>query len=186
MKNKITLEDFKKSPWHDALLESVVDMINEGNTKDLGKIFQDAAEKLVNKRLNEEGIRSQKMTCDGYDLLTEKYKRVQVKYRYVNGKTPYSRQLHFETTRRNSKKNEGAASESGHVSYSLDEFDYVAPVIVHGSKGQTPADYLNSLNTAKILLIEVADLKDPEREGCCLNSIPSKVLQKNKSNVLEI
>ena len=63
MTNKISLQDFKNSPWHDALLESVVDMINEGNTKDLGKILQDA-EKLVNRRLNEEGIKSEKITCD--------------------------------------------------------------------------------------------------------------------------
>ena len=136
--------------------------------------------------MNEEGIKSEKITCDGYDLLTEKYNRVQVKYRYVNGKTPFSKQLHFETTRRNSKKNEGVASKSGHVSYSIDEFDYVASVIVHGAKDMTPIQYLNSLNDAKILLIKVSELEDPERKGCCLNSIPSKVLQNNQSNSLEI
>ena len=33
---------------------------------------------------------------------------------------------------------------------------------------------------------KVSELEDPERKGCCLNSIPSKVLQNNQSNSLEI
>ena len=65
----------------------------------------------------------------GFDILVEKADgtpvRVQSKLRQVKGKTDFSHQTHFETTRRHSKKNEGSSSESGHVAYGCDEFDYV-------------------------------------------------------------
>jgi hypothetical protein len=66
----------------------------------------------------------------GYDLLTSNNNRIQVKVRHYYGKRPTDRQLHFETTRRNSKKNIGFQSTSGHIAYGSNEFDMVFIMLI--------------------------------------------------------
>ena len=74
----------------------------------------------------------------GFDAIVKnsegKISRLQSKLRQVTGVTDFSRQTHFETTRRHSKKNEGPASSSGHVAYGTDEFDYVMVSLVNVGK----------------------------------------------------
>ena len=70
----------------------------------------------------------------GFDLvivLSEyKYIRVQSKLRQVHGIKDWSQQTHFETTRRNSDKNKDK-NHTGHICYSLDEFDLVMISLVN-------------------------------------------------------
>lgn len=59
-----------------------------------------------------------KNNSPGFDIVVKTQsgdlKRVQSKIRQVRGITNFSKQTHFETTRRHCKKNEGASSDSGH------------------------------------------------------------------------
>ena len=103
--------------------------------------------------------------------------RVQCKLRQFKGKTPYSTQLHFENTRRKSAKNEGTASDSGHVRYSDNEFDFVLVSLVDGYKDKSRRADLNKWSFS---LIPVEDLKDPNAPGFCVSHIPASVLDKNK------
>ena len=106
-----------------------------------------------------------------------KLKRIQSKLRQVTGVTDFSKQTHFETTRRNSKKNKDtAAAESGHVAYSADEFDYVMVTLINVKNG---TQRRNDVNLWSFSIVPIADLVDPNK-GCCLTKIPSKILAKNK------
>ena len=75
----------------------------------------------------------------GFDLVVKnnkgEFKRIQSKLRQVKGCTDFSQQTHFETTRRNSKKNKDkSSSDTGHVAYGVDEFDYVMVSLVNVRK----------------------------------------------------
>tara|TARA_B100001093_G_C26792239_1_gene999484 strand:+ start:213 stop:806 length:594 start_codon:yes stop_codon:yes gene_type:complete len=115
----------------------------------------------------------------GFDILLKKdgkLVRVQSKLRQVKGVTDFSRQTHFETTRRHSKKNEGESSSTGHVAYSANEFDFVLVTLVNVSKNLNKR---NNINDWSFSLIPISDLIAPGKE-CCLPHIPSKILKKNK------
>lgn len=183
-KKIVTKEDFIKSPWNDYVIESILRCINNNDTTTLGKILAPAAELWICDELNKSGIEAEVRSSNGYDLLLRDGKRIQAKYRFSDGLTAYSKQLHFENTRRLSNKNQGEASKSGHVSYSSKEFDYVAPMIIHCKKeDMDPVKYFEALNNPHILLVPVEDLEDPNRPGFCRNSIPSTALEKNKDNI---
>ena len=114
----------------------------------------------------------------GFDILLKKdgkLVRVQSKLRQVKGNTDFSRQTHFETTRRHSKKNEGESSSTGHVTYSANEFDFVLVTLVNVSKNRNKR---NNINDWSFSLIPISDLIAPGKE-CCLPHIPSKILKKN-------
>jgi len=95
-------------------------------------------------------------------------KRYQNKFRQVTGKMPYSKQLHFENTRRHSKKNNNSSSNSGHVVYSINEFDYVIFTICHIVNGVRP-----NYKEWSFSLIPIEKLEDPNNIGYCLPQIPS-------------
>ncbi len=69
-----------------------------------------------------------KNNSPGFDLLIITPEniniRVQSKLRQVRGLYDYSHQVHFETTRRNCEKNKDK-NHTGHICYSLDEFDFL-------------------------------------------------------------
>jgi len=75
----------------------------------------------------------------GFDIIVinpdGKIYKIQSKLRQVRGNTDYSQQLHFETTRRNSEKNKDK-NHTGHVCYSLDEFDYVMVSIINDKQNR--------------------------------------------------
>ena len=85
--------------------------------------------------------------------------RIQAKFR--------SSILHLENTRRNSKKNLGAASTSGHVAYSLGECDVFCFTRPNGE--------YNTTDKWEILAIPAAELEDPKNPGFIRRSIPKKI-----------
>ena len=104
-------------------------------------------------------------------------KRVQSKMRQVKGKDDFSHQTHFETTRRHSKKNEGVSSDSGHVAYSADEFDYVMVTLINVREN---LEKRNDINLWSFSIIPINELVNTEK-GCCLTHIPAKILEKYKN-----
>lgn len=116
----------------------------------------------------------------GFDILARNSKgemsRIQCKLRQVKGVTDFSNQTHFETTRRHSKKNEGSASDSGHVAYGCDEFDYVMVSLVNVGKGGNNRTNRNNVDNWSFSLIPVEALIDKEKE-CCFGHISSKLLK---------
>lgn len=119
----------------------------------------------------------------GFDILAKnskgKMSRIQCKLRQVKGVTDFSQQIHFETTRRHSKKNEGTASDSGHVAYGCNEFDYVMVSLVNVGKDGKNMINRNNVDKWSFSLIPVETLIDKER-GCCFGHISSKILNEYK------
>lgn len=119
-----------------------------------------------------------KNNSPGFDLviITPKNKiiRVQSKLRQVNGVKAYSQQIHFETTRRNSNKNKNK-NHTGHICYSLDEFDYVMISLVHDNINR---DKIKDCNLWTYCLISIKELIDIEH-NCCMSNINPKILEKN-------
>jgi hypothetical protein len=116
----------------------------------------------------------------GFDILIKKdgkLLRIQSKLRQVKGKSDFSHQIHFETTRRHSKKNEGSASESGHVAYGCDEFDYVMISLINVGKTGNDRTKRNDVNNWSFSIIPIHELIDKEK-NCCLTHIPAKLLEK--------
>lgn len=115
----------------------------------------------------------------GFDLIikcpTGSLKRVQSKLRQVSGVTPFSQQIGIETTRRNSKKNVNK-NHTGHVCYSVDEFDYILVSAVHVKNG---TENRHDINKWWFSLVPVEELIDKIR-GCCVTSIKPKILNKYK------
>lgn len=123
-----------------------------------------------------------KNNSPGYDLIIETPKnnsiRIQSKLRQVNGKTDYSQQIHFETTRRNSVKNKNK-NHTGHICYSLDEFDLVMISIVNDRLDRSK---IKNCNEWTYCLIPIKELEDKQK-GCCLRAIPKNIIENNIINV---
>ena len=133
-----------------------------------------------------------KNNSPGFDLIIIKqdksYIKIQSKFRQVNGLTDLSRQLHFETTRRNSTKNKDK-NHTGHVCYSIDEFDFVMISIVND---RINIDVRQNCNLWSYVLIPMSELID-EKRGCCVSSISAVLLskyliksQKDVNRILEL
>ena len=114
----------------------------------------------------------------GFDLVVvtpeNKYIRVQSKLRQVKGTYDYSQQIHFETTRRNSQKNKDK-NHTGHICYSLDEFDLVMISLVNDKLNR---DKIKNCNLWSYSLISIKELEDTEH-NCCYSHIIPKILKKN-------
>ena len=114
----------------------------------------------------------------GFDLIIvtpeKKNIRIQSKLRQVKGIKDYSQQIHFETTRRNSQKNSNK-NHTGHVCYSLDEFDLVMISLVNDRLNR---DKIKNCNLWSYALISIKDLEDIEH-NCCFSHIKPEILQKN-------
>ena len=123
-----------------------------------------------------------KNNSPGFDLLAVssygKRIRIQSKLRQVDGVDDYSRQTHFETTRRHSEKNQNK-NHTGHVCYSLDEFDLVMVSLVND---RISRDIIKNCNRWSYALIPIKDLEDKEH-NCCKSYISATVL---KNNIIRI
>ena len=119
-----------------------------------------------------------KNNSPGFDLVIQtpddKYIRVQSKLRQVRGIHDWSQQIHFETTRRNSKKNKDK-NHTGHICYSGDEFDLVMISIINDRLNR---DYIKNVNFWSFFLIPIKELLDSENK-CCYSHIKSDILKKN-------
>jgi len=115
----------------------------------------------------------------GFDLVVVlpdgRIKTVQSKLRQVDGRADHSKQIHFETTRRNSKKNQ-EKNHTGHICYSPDEFDVVMLSLVNDRENR---EKRKDCNLWSFCIIPVAELEDPAHPGCCVSHISSKIVEKN-------
>ena len=105
--------------------------------------------------------------------ITNKIIRIQSKLRQVQGRTDFSRSTHFETTRRNSARNQNQ-NQTGHIAYSPNEFDYVLVTLVNVGGGR---DRRNDINSWSFSCVPVQTLINPNY-GCCETKISSTLLKK--------
>ncbi len=119
-----------------------------------------------------------KNNSPGFDLVVispeGKCIRVQSKLRQVKGVHDYSQQIHFETTRRNSEKNKDK-NHTGHICYSLDEFDFVMISLVNDRINR---DKIKNCDMWSYSLIPIKELEDKEHK-CCYSHIAPDILKKN-------
>lgn len=114
----------------------------------------------------------------GFDLVIitpeNKHIRIQSKIRQVKGIHDYSQQIHFETTRRNCEKNKNK-NYTGHICYSLNEFDFVMISLVNDKFNR---DKIKNCNLWTYCLISIKQLEDTEH-NCCYSHIKPEILKKN-------
>lgn len=115
----------------------------------------------------------------GFDLVIitpeNKYIRIQSKLRQVKGINDYSQQVHFETTRRNCSKNKNK-NHTGHICYSLNEFDLVMISLVNDRINRN--DIIKNCNLWNYSLIPIKDLED-KKYNTCYSHIKPEILKKN-------
>ena len=173
-----------KSPA-EYLEDSMNRLIKEGNLRDLGKMFGDANEVLQCDWIAENTSFTSLPRSDfdddpdasGFDLLsTTGMMRIQSKVRVKD--------IHLEQTRRKSAKNDGDASSTGHVSYSMGEFDVLLVSRPLGNKASRldkyedtsrPIEEYPDLEKWDMIAIPAKALEDPKRPGYLYNNVPKKV-----------
>lgn len=133
---------------------------------DWGRSVAPFNEMIIKDLLKDEHIAETKATTSGYDLMINDQK-IQCKLRQVNGKTPFSKNVYLETTRRHCNKNVDKVSR-GHVCYSSDEFDYVFITLVHDGKRDIKDWYAS--------MVPVYELED--NNGNLKTSVSSDLLKK--------
>ena len=159
-------------------------LIKEGNLRDLGKMFGDANEDVqsdwIAKNTSFTALPRSDFDDDpdasGFDLKAENGMFIQSKVR-VGG-------IHLEQTRRKSLKNDGDASSTGHVSYSVGEFDVVLISRPLGNKSSRLDKYEDTSRSIEeypnverwdMIAIPSTELEDPKRPGYLYNNVPKKV-----------
>lgn len=160
------------------LAEAYQNKVKVGDARDIGKFLQFIAEDYVRYVLTKDfNIGVSGVINDAYgneptwDLITKNGVRIQVKYR--GGKSSSGRpNLFLETTRRNSQKNAGAKSSSGHVAYGSNEFDIAVFVI--------PTDKFDYKTTAglRLLAIPADELVDPEYPNILCRRVSASLMDK--------
>lgn len=168
MNKNISLEDAEKSAneWlgtGPSLMKTwlVNAIMDPKQHRDIGKVLANVAEIHVNQWLCEKSGRPIKNVIgEPYDGRTDDDKplvRNQIKFR--------KDEWHFETTRRNSKKN-AETNSTGHVAYKKDEFDVVCifkPSPTFGITGST------------IRCIPVTALINPKKPDQLITQINSSI-----------
>tara|TARA_R110000744_G_scaffold115383_3_gene215967 strand:- start:695 stop:1252 length:558 start_codon:yes stop_codon:yes gene_type:complete len=159
------------------LRESDILFLQNGSLKKMENINWGKTVSIINEYIQQSILEYLEFDCktneemcgSGYDLLLDNKIKIQCKIRQVEGQTPYSKAVHFSTTRRKSIKNIDKC-KTGQVCYTCSEFDYVFVSLVH--KG------MRDLIDWKFALIPVQELIG---EGDNLvTSISSKLLEKYK------
>ncbi len=170
--------------WDHAILEAHKNLMIENDTKELGKIRQQANEYLQQSWINQNtslqvtrqselrGTPDYDSNESSWDLIDDggeepSFLTIQSKYR---GGKSMSGAFHMEQTRRNSKKNAGEASSSGHVTYSSEEFDVALFT--------RPAKITPQFNgNDDLIAIPEYALRDPKRPGFLYRSVPMAVVR---------
>jgi len=136
--------------------------------RDIGKIIAQATELYVNEELCKmSGRKINSVVGEAYDNRTcdeGPDVRGQVKFRMGD--------WHFETTRRNSKKN-AETNSTGHVAYRKEEFDMVAIFVPGPTFG---------LTGSRIRCIPTEALIDPERPHQLVTRIKKELQREYDSN----
>ena len=173
-----------------ASIKSQRNLIDEKNTREIGKARQHSTEYLVQDYLNENWkkvYRQEELKHlegfdhdhneSGFDLLEpESGLKIQVKYRGGSN-------IHLEQTRRSSTKNEGEASNSGHVVYSRGEFDVLLAV--------RPKEFrYNFMPEQDLVIIPEHELADPKKKNKFLvksvGTSKEKQLRKKYTCIVEV
>lgn len=147
------------SLMRESLVSAIMD---KKQHRDIGKILANPAEIYVNRWISEKSGRTVKTVVGvSWDGITddeyEPVVRNQIKFRMDD--------WHFETTRRNSKKNENTNS-TGHVAYRPNEFDVVAIFIPSPTFGITGST---------IRFIPVSALINPSKSDQLITRIPATI-----------
>ena len=136
-------------------------IMDRGQHRDIGKALANVVEGYVNEWLSQKSGRPVKtIVGKSWDGITDDDKpavRNQIKFRMDT--------WHFETTRRNSKKN-AETNSTGHVAYRNDEFDMVAifkPGPAFGITGST------------IRCVPVSALINPTKPDQLISGIPAAI-----------
>ena len=136
-------------------------IMDRGQHRDIGKALANVVEGYVNEWLSQKSGRPVKtIVGKSWDGITDDDKpavRNQIKFRMDT--------WHFETTRRNSKKN-AETNSTGHVAYRNDEFDMVAifkPGPAFGITGST------------IRCVPVSVLINPAKPDQLISGIPAAI-----------
>jgi len=151
-------------------------MVDPKGHRDVGKILALSSEYVVNDFLMKKtGRPSMIVVGESHDIITTDDStpiRTQVKFRKGD--------WHFETTRRNSAKNQGTNS-TGHVAYRKNEFDMVAILIPGETFG---------ISGSKIRLVPVHELINPQKQDQLVPRIRAATKRKcdtdeNTTHVIE-
>ena len=172
-----------------ASIKSQRNLIDEKNTREIGKARQHSAEYLVQDYLSEnwrkvyrheelkdlEGFKYDHNES-GFDLLEPiSGLKIQVKYRGGNN-------IHLEQTRRSSTKNSGDASKSGHVLYSSGEFDVLLAV--------RPKEFrYDFVPSEDLVIIPEHELINPDNKKFLIKSVGlvlERKLRKKYTNIVEV
>jgi|15BtaG_2_1085339.scaffolds.fasta_scaffold13313_2 hypothetical protein len=164
--------------WENALVAAHRELVETKNTREIGKIRAAANEHLqqswvdentkldVRRRveLSEDSKLLEDHNESGWDMICA-HTQLRLQSKYRGGKT--AGWLHLEQTRRNSKKNQGKASASGHVVYRDDEFDVLVVT--------RPVQFSMECYKEDLIVMPVEALKDPKNPGYLYKVVPKKV-----------
>jgi hypothetical protein len=142
--------------------------------RDIGKVLAQAAEIVSAKKLSEAAGRPLKLVVgESFDSRTDDDQpliRAQHKFRMDA--------WHFETTRRNSKKNEDT-NGTGHVAYRASEFD-VCTIMVPGPHFGVSGSYIRCIPTTALL-----NPKKPDQLVTTINAKTRKTYD-NEEKTIEV
>jgi len=170
-------------------------LMKEGNLRDLGKMFGDANEDVQCDWIAENTSFTARPRSDfdddpdasGYDLKTLNGIKFQSKVRVKS--------IHLEQTRRKSAKNDGDASSTGHVSYSVDEFDVLLVSRPLGNIATKRDKYTDTSRSIEeyadvekwdMIAIPAKELQDPKRPGFLRNTCPKAIWSKYVGRAAEV
>ena len=170
-------------------------LMQERNLRDLGKMFGDANEDVqsdwIAKNTSFTALPRSDFDDDpdasGYDLKTQNGMLIQSKVRVKD--------IHLEQTRRKSAKNDGDASSTGHVSYSVDEFDVLLVSRPLGNKATKQDKYIDTSRPIEeyddvekwdMIAIPAKELADPKRPGFLRNNCPKGIWSKYVGRTVEV
>jgi hypothetical protein len=169
------MKNEKKLSWEGYAAQAHRELVETKNSREIGKFRAIASEFLQQDWINENtglDLRRRSELPEGHALLEDHNEsgwdmiclltslRVQSKYR--GGNT-----IHLEQTRRNSNKNHGKASTSGHVVYSDDEFDVLVVT--------RPSEIVMEFREDELIVLPVEVLKDPNNPGYLYRNVPKKI-----------
>lgn len=170
--------------WDHAILKAHKNLMIENDTKEVGKIRQQANEYMQQAWINQHtslqvSRQSELRGTPGYDTNESSWDLIddrsaapsllKIQSKYRGGKSTSSA-FHMEQTRRNSHKNAGEASSSGHVSYSREEFDVALFT--------RPAKIVPEFNgDDDLVAIPEYALRDPKRPGFLYRVVPMSVVR---------
>lgn len=158
MNDCLTLDEI--SNWIDG------DYLRQLGPREFGKAMAHPAERYVSKRIREDLDIACNRADDSkpYDIIAQaRANRIQVKFRQVNGVTPFSRQVYTHNWRQRLHLAGG---------YRIQDFDMIVLVLCHKGKKE-PKDWL-------LCCLPSALVEDPNAKGFVYQDIPPHILQQGK------